>query len=184
MVTPSALARQSSEIRLSQADDYLATLATARDADAPRGTLDAGSLNLQVQALNLAGQVRFGLPAAGPGQRQPLGGELNLSAQHIQVADQADPSADALVITPAQLAATGAQSVLLGGVRSGTGATRQVSVGADTVEVNATGVLQAQDLGAGRAPAGERGRRGDAARQRRCRCPPTCNCKAMVPWCG
>ena len=109
-ITPSALARESSEIRVTASQPYFSAAAQRNGDTVPRLAADAGTLNLRTQQLVLQGQLGF----ASSGRS----GELNIASQDIVVSADTSGHGDALVLTPNQINRSGAGSVLLGGVRS------------------------------------------------------------------
>lgn len=142
-VMPKAVAQRYSEIRESQADTFFNNQAAARDLAAPRGTRDGGALNLLATRLSLQGTTLFNPQGDG------LGGELNIASNRILVGDGRDAGPDVLSLDVAQLNATGASSIMLGGLRQGQTATgaRAGQVSASEVVVDTQGqVLSVGDL--------------------------------------
>ncbi|MEN9889895.1 MAG: hypothetical protein RLY78_190, partial [Pseudomonadota bacterium] len=147
-------ARRASEILLTTADSHFADLASAAGQSTPRGSVDAGALNLSASQLTLGARLDFGTDTPTTADaRTPRGGELNIAAPAITLSG--DPLADAgdgsrLVIDIAQLRDSGAASILLGGTRAaatdGSG-TRTVTVRSSDVQVAAGTVLDGGAVG-------------------------------------
>ncbi len=114
-VMSSAVARQRSEIHETSADAYFAQQATAAGAPLPRLPFDAGRLNIVADALSLKGSYDFGHPADALAR----GGELDISAARIRVGGSAPVESGVLSLQAADLNATGASLVVLGGQRGG-----------------------------------------------------------------
>lgn len=129
-VMPKAVAQRYSEIRESQADTFFGDQAAARDLAAPRGARDGGTLNLLATRLSLQGSTLF--KPQGDGQ----GGELNIASNRILVGDGRDAGPDVLSLDVAQLNASGASSLMLGGLRQG-----QTATGARAGQVSASEVI-------------------------------------------
>ena len=139
-VRASTLARTASEIRASNANDYFASAATGGSSAVPRLPIDAGRLDILADQLTLRGRTLF----APPADARARGGEIDIAADRIRVATMA-AAADAGVLTlaPADLNATGAALVVLGGVRNG----GDVAVTARSIEVdNGDAPLRLNDL--------------------------------------
>lgn len=105
------LAKQYSDVREAKADSYFSAVAASRDQTAPLGTAQGGILNLAANRLALEGRTLF-----------KNGGELNIAAERIRVSgDPASeaPDSGALTLSDATLNATGAASIMLGGLREG-----------------------------------------------------------------
>jgi filamentous hemagglutinin family protein len=111
VVTPSAVARQSSEIRTTSANAFFATAAQRDGRETPRLAADAGALNIAAQQLDLAGDIALSASAG-------RGGELNIASERILVAESTVPQDGVLWLTPDQINRAGAASVMLGGVRT------------------------------------------------------------------
>ncbi|MBY0237673.1 MAG: hypothetical protein K2W93_22020, partial [Burkholderiaceae bacterium] len=141
-ITPSAVARKSSEIRSSQADSYFSQQAKREGKDLPPLAIDAGSLNLSAPRMTMQAALNYAHAA------QAGAGELNIGAARLVVSERAELFPDALVLSPQALSASGAGSIMLGGTRAQDAATgqRQAAVSAQTVQIDAGVSLQAADL--------------------------------------
>ena len=118
VVMSSEQARRYSEVDTTSANTYFTNQATYNGHAVPRRPLDAGTFNVQAQALSLP-TLNFSTGTTPSDvSLAARGGDLNISSDHIVVSDTASSSANVLTLTAEQLNATGAQSVLLGGVRS------------------------------------------------------------------
>ncbi len=121
-VSAPAVWKQYSQIDVTSGNSFFAGLAAKAGVAAPRLPVDAGRLSLAIaatdQALRTAADIRFG---TGTGGR---GGQVDIASRKIAVvSDALLPTYGAtlqqtLVLTPRQLAAFGASSILLGGTRT------------------------------------------------------------------
>ncbi len=112
-VLTSAQARAFSEIRQTNANDYFTRQAVAADAAVPRLPGDAGRVNISADQLTLKGAMLFTHADAA------RGGELDISASRILIGSgQAAPSG-VLSLDTADLNATGASLLVIGGRREG-----------------------------------------------------------------
>jgi filamentous hemagglutinin family protein len=148
VVRTSEQAKQLSEVRSQSADTYFADRATFAGAAVARLPQDAGSLRVEANRLALDGSFDFARAAAPAIGRAPRGGEVDLAAKRIVVADASDAAAAAavgtLVLTPAQINNTGATSVVLGGSRAAatsSSATSDATNNTRTLNVTATEVV-------------------------------------------
>ncbi len=160
VVRTSAQAQQLSEVRSQSADSYFAQRAEFAGNAVPRLPQDAGSLRVAANRLTLDGGIDFARAAALALGRAARGGEVDLAANRIVVADASAATASAapgtLVLTPEQINKTGASSVVLGGYRTsaddstGTSATdnaRALTVTATEVLIaNAAVAISVADL--------------------------------------
>lgn len=126
MVMSSQTARRYSEIKTTSLDAYFADKAAFAGVAAPRLAADAGRLAVVAAQAQLDGVIGFA-HAGG------LGGQLDLSSSNIHVGS--GNVANALNISYEQVNKTGADSVVLGGVRQATG-----SDGATLINVTAANV--------------------------------------------
>jgi len=110
----SALAKARSEVHQTDANTYFAAQATAAGVPAPRLPQDAGRVNVSAQQLALKGSTLFNVPAAGT----PLGGELDISADRIRIGTDGTAPTGVLALNAADLNATGAALLVIGGTRS------------------------------------------------------------------
>ena len=141
-VLTSVQAQAFSEIRQTSANAYFASLAAAAGAPVPALPQDAGRVNIAADQLVLKGSTLFAHSATS------LGGELDISAKRIRIASAATGSsagamAGVLTLTTADLNATGAALLVLGGLR--TGSALQTTASAVVVD-NAGETLSAADL--------------------------------------
>ena len=147
-VQPSAQAQLASEIRRTNANDYFSKLALAAEVAAPRVPADAGRLNIAADQLSLRGKTLFALPTDGQGKpdSHARGGELDLSAPNINITALSAEQPGTLKLSPADLNATGASLIVIGGLRGGAAGT-DIAVAAKQVVVDNAGTpLKASDL--------------------------------------
>lgn len=114
LITPSATARKSAEIRVQEGDAYVLARAQREGLPRPAAAIDAGHLNLSAQQLVLSAQLR--LAAADKGQA----GSLAIAAERLRVGmgeRPADLAADTLWLSAQTLAGSGASRLLLGAQR-------------------------------------------------------------------
>jgi filamentous hemagglutinin family protein len=149
-LTPSAVARRSSEVRTTDADTFFAQQAARQGTVAPRLARDAGALNIDALRLALESVNRFAVQDAVSAATAGRGGSLNISSERIHVGAAGAPLVDgALNLSVAQLNATGAYSLMLGGRRgasSDTGTEVQVTAREISVDTGAATALQAGDI--------------------------------------
>ena len=147
-----------SEIDQANANAYFGAQAAAKGVAAPALPTDAGVLAIAAAQLDLKGSTLFTLPTATTTTTTTTGstttttsttttvgrgGELDIAADDIQVGGTAD--AAALSLSPADLNATGASLVVLGGLKDQS--TGNVAVSADKVTIaNAGTPLTINDL--------------------------------------
>ncbi|RZL02100.1 MAG: filamentous hemagglutinin N-terminal domain-containing protein [Rubrivivax sp.] len=132
VVMTSELARRYSEIKTTTADQFFTGQAKAAGTTVPRLAGDAGRLSILADHLLLNGQTSFKHAV------DKRGGQLDIASNHINLGDAGRAaSADALNLSYDQLNQTGADSIMLGGVRQGINANGQVDaqVSAGTVTV-------------------------------------------------
>jgi filamentous hemagglutinin family protein len=145
VLMPSDVARRYSEIKLSNSDTYFADKASTAGVAAPRLSADAGRLSVVANQLLMNGAIQFDHAA---GSR---GGQLDIASDSIHVGGTA--AAGALNLSYAQLNATGAESIVLGGVRKTTASDGTVSVAVSAskvvvdAEADASGAAQALSVG-------------------------------------
>ena len=113
-LSSTALAKTRSEVHQTDANTYFTTQATAADALAPRLPQDAGRVNVGAQQLALKGSTLFNVPGAG----KPLGGELDIAADRIRIGTDGTAPPGVLSLDVADLNATGAALLVIGGTRS------------------------------------------------------------------
>jgi filamentous hemagglutinin family protein len=138
-ITPTAVARKSSEIRDASATPFFTALAADAGTAVPRVPIDAGALTLTAQSANLAADIRFeGAAATEEGSAAGRGGDLQVVADRIRVVDtEVVAMPGELVLQASQLSASGAATLILGGQRSGVdGLTQPLTVGATRVVVD------------------------------------------------
>lgn len=129
-----------SEIKTTTFDDLLNAKAARQGVAPARRAVDAGTLNIAAQKINLEGDLAFGRLSGG------RGGELNISSSKIQVGgalSEAQVAAkDTLLLNVAQLNRTGVDSLLVGGQRA-----KQAADGSRLIDVKASEVTLANDAG-------------------------------------
>ena len=141
-VMGSTLARSYSEIHETGANAYFSQRATATATPLPRLPFDAGRLDIVADALSLKGSYDF----SHPGDALARGGEIDISAARIRVGSSEAAEAGVLSLQTADLNATGASLVLLGG-RRGAGSGAAISVAASEVVIdNGAETLKVADL--------------------------------------
>lgn len=127
-----------SEVKTTTFDDLLNAKASRQGVAPGRRAVDAGTLNIAAQKVNLEGELAFDRLSGG------RGGELNISSNKIQVGGaltQAQLNAkDTLLLDVAQLNRTGVDSLLIGGLRSS-----QAADGSRLIDVRASEVTLAND---------------------------------------
>jgi filamentous hemagglutinin family protein len=130
-VMTSAQARRYSEVRETDLDTYMVNNAIKAGTSLPALMGDAGRLSVLANKLELAAQIQFNHLS------QYRGGQLDIASQSIHVGDT--PIEGALNLSYAQLNASHAESILLGGIRQDAGADgfSAVTVYADDVKVDA-----------------------------------------------
>ena len=142
VVRTSAQAQQLSEVRSQSTDIYFAERANFAGTAVPRLPQDAGSLRVEASRLTLDGGIDFARAAAPAVGRAARGGEVDLAASRIVVADASAAAANVvagtLVLTPEQINKTGATSVVLGGYRSSATATSASTSTDNTRALNVT----------------------------------------------
>jgi filamentous hemagglutinin family protein len=139
-ITPSSVARKSSEIRDASATPFFTALAQDAGTVSPRLPIDAGGLTLSAAQANLAADIDFaGAAASEDGGAAGRGGDLQVVAERVRVVDSASaaPQPGELLLQAAQLSASGAATLLLGAERGGVeGTTDKLIVGAGEVVVD------------------------------------------------
>jgi len=129
-----------SEIKTTTFDDLVNAKAARQGVAPARRAVDAGTLNIAAQKINLEGDLAFGRLSGG------LGGELNISSSKVQVggalSDAQVAAKDTLLLNVAQLNRTGVDSLLVGGQRA-----KQAADGSRLIEVKASEVTLANDAG-------------------------------------
>lgn len=127
-----------SEIKTTTFDDLVNTKAARQGVAPVRRAVDAGTLNIAAQKINLEGDLAFDRLAGG------RGGELNISSDKVQVGGVLTPAQvaaqDTLLLNVAQLNRTGVDSLLIGGLRSS-----QAADGSRLIDVKANEVTLAND---------------------------------------
>uniref|UniRef100_Q07HW0 Filamentous haemagglutinin family outer membrane protein n=1 Tax=Rhodopseudomonas palustris (strain BisA53) TaxID=316055 RepID=Q07HW0_RHOP5 len=132
-VVPSAVVRERAQYDLYSANVALRKGALARDAAVPRLPIDAGQLVLlATRSLNIQGQALMSAPSGG------LGGIVDISTTGNIVVNSAGEggAADTLYIGAAGLNTFGAESLLIGGVRSSTNLGTTVTVETSNIEID------------------------------------------------
>ncbi|HUJ53673.1 MAG TPA: hypothetical protein VLX08_08945, partial [Steroidobacteraceae bacterium] len=140
IVTPASVVLQQAQYEITGANQFFAAQAASSNQPVPRLPEDSGALELIAGAsLSLDGALRAA-PASGG-----LGATVDVSSAQILVTGGASTAAapGTLVISAASLDALGAQSLLLGGERSGGGA---ITTDAQTVTIAGGAALSAPDL--------------------------------------
>lgn len=129
-----------SEIKTTTFDDLVNAKAARQGVAPARRAVDAGTLNIAAQKINLEGDLAFDRLAGG------RGGELNISSSKVQVggalSDAQVAAKDTLLLNVAQLNRTGVDSLLVGGQRA-----KQAADGSRLIEVKASEVTLANDAG-------------------------------------
>lgn len=129
-----------SEIKTTTFDDLVNAKAARQGVAPARRAVDAGTLNIAAQKINLEGDLAFDRLAGG------RGGELNISSSKVQVGgalrDAQVAAKDTLLLNVAQLNRTGVDSLLVGGQRA-----KQAADGSRLIEVKASEVTLANDAG-------------------------------------
>ncbi len=127
-----------SEIKTTTFDDLVNAKAARQGVAPARRAVDAGTLNIAAQKINLEGDLAFDRLAGG------RGGELNISSDKVQVGGALSPAQvaakDTLLLNVAQLNRTGVDSLLIGGLRSS-----QAADGSRLIDVKAKEVTLAND---------------------------------------
>lgn len=127
-----------SEIKTTTFDDLVNAKAARQGVAPARRAVDAGTLNIAAQKINLEGDLAFDRLAGG------RGGELNISSDKVQVGGALTPAQvaaqDTLLLNVAQLNRTGVDSLLIGGLRSS-----QAADGSRLIDVKAKEVTLAND---------------------------------------
>ncbi|WP_058086598.1 filamentous haemagglutinin family protein [Aquabacterium parvum] len=127
-----------SEIKTTTFDDLVNAKAARQGVAPARRAVDAGTLNIAAQKINLEGDLAFDRLAGG------RGGELNISSDKVQVGGVLTPAQvaaqDTLLLNVAQLNRTGVDSLLIGGLRSS-----QAADGSRLIDVKAKEVTLAND---------------------------------------
>ncbi len=141
-VYASALAQRSSEIRKADANDYFGALANAAGTPVPRLPVDAGRLDAVADVQSLKGSFDFSVQD----DARARGGELDISASRIKVVGSAaQGEAGVLTLATADLNATGAALLVIGGARGGDGSRLDVAASEVTVD-NVGQTLQGSDI--------------------------------------
>ncbi len=139
-ITPSEVARKSSEIRDASATPLFTALAQDAGTALPRLPIDAGGLTLSAAQANLAADIDFaGAAASEDGTAAGRGGDLQVVAERVRVVDSASaaPQPGELLLQAAQLSASGAATLLLGAERGAVdGSSERLIVGATEVVVD------------------------------------------------
>lgn len=129
-----------SEIKTTNFDDLVNAKAARQGVAPARRAVDAGTLNIAAQKINLEGDLAFDRLAGG------RGGELNISSSKVQVggtlSDAQVAAKDTLLLDVAQLNRTGVDSLLVGGQRA-----KQAADGSRLIDVKASEVTLANDAG-------------------------------------
>ncbi len=129
-----------SEVKTTTFDDLLNAKAARQGVAPGRRAVDAGTLNIAAQKVNLEGELAFDRLSGG------RGGELNISSNKIQVGGALTPAQlnakDTLLLDVAQLNRTGVDSLLIGGLRAS-----QAADGSRLIDVKASEVTLANDAG-------------------------------------
>jgi hypothetical protein len=128
-ITPSAVARESSEIRTAASTAYLQAEALRKGVDVPRLARDAGTLNVAASQLGLGGQIALGAATGG------RAGDLGIASQAVEIRSIPMSGSTALQLSPEGINASGAGRVIIGGV------SRQEDDGSTVVETVADRVL-------------------------------------------
>lgn len=143
-VMSSEVARRYSEIKTTSLDDFQTAKATKAGTSLPALAKDAGRLSVIANSLQLDGQIQF---AHAAGAR---GGQLDVAAAQIHVGSESGTANGVLNLSYEQLNKVGADSILLGGVRSQAtdGSSTLVSVSSSqlTVDGVAGQALKSADL--------------------------------------
>ncbi|MBC7731436.1 MAG: hypothetical protein H7306_05980, partial [Bacteriovorax sp.] len=140
-VYSSALAKARSEVHQTDANTYFGAQATAAGLPASRLPQDAGRVNVSAQQLALKGSTLFNVPAAG----KPLGGELDISADRIRIGTDGTAPTGVLALNAADLNATGAALLVIGGTRSVDGSQLKTAASEVTLD-NAGQPLKGADV--------------------------------------
>lgn len=152
------------EYRLTDADSFFTQQAVAKDVATPLLPRDAGALSLNATAsLELGASIVRG---TGSGR----GSRVDIGAERIAIVERATGVAGRVELVAADLAALGADSVLIGGARSVQGSTTTIArVDAREIAVDAGTALsvpelllvasETLDIGANASLRGEGGRR-------------------------
>jgi hypothetical protein len=129
-VQSSAVWRQYSEIDQTSGATYFAALAKTGTGN-PRTLVDAGHLVLNaVSTLNLAGTLQ-GTPGTGG-----RGAEVDVSGLNIQILASGETASDGhLGIDASQLTDLGAESILIGGVRTEDASGNSILAAANSIEI-------------------------------------------------
>lgn len=123
-----------------RASEFFAAQAREREVARPRLPQDAGILSIAAsEQLDIEGTLRA---AAGQSGR---GAAVDISAQNLVVSNSAQ-STDAVVVNAEQLSRLGAESLLLGGRRTGAGEGVAIEVPAQRVTIDGDATLAAPEI--------------------------------------
>jgi filamentous hemagglutinin len=140
IVTPASVVLKQAQYETTGANQFFAAQAASNNQPVPRLPQDSGALELIAGAsLSLDGALRAAAASGG------LGATVDISSAQILVTGGAGAAAvpGELVVSAASLDALGAQSLLLGGERSGNGV---ITSDAQTVTVAAGASLNVPDI--------------------------------------
>lgn len=141
-ITPGSYALQEAQYNLTGANSFFTAQASAAKVNTPRLPADAGDLAIRaISAVELQGQLLTNAPTGG------RGATVDLSSQNLIItSDPQSAPAGSVALDPGQLNALGAESILIGGLRSAAVNATNVSMVADTVTVDQGVQLSAQEL--------------------------------------
>ncbi len=142
LVTPGSYALQLASYTTTSANTFFANQAATTGAAVPQLPMDAGTVSITATTSALLDGHIDGSHTA-PGSR---GSALDFSSTDIYVGSAANAPAGYVALDPTQLNTLGADSILLGGTRSGANGGAQVNVGADTVDIGAGSTLTGNEI--------------------------------------
>ena len=135
-VAPQSVVRARAEYDDSLANTFLSASATSHDATAPRLPVDSGQLVLAAtRTMTIQGSVAAQAPAGGRGGLVDISSPVDIYVTSSGVT----APAGALVLNATELNGFGAESLLIGGIRSSTTLGTAVAVKTDNITVNNPG---------------------------------------------
>lgn len=149
VIEPAKTFLAKSGYELTSGSDFYEQRAESRDTAVPRLPVDAGRLSLvSSQAFDLRAALKLGAVRDASGRAIGRAGEFDLSMANMAVVNgwEAAPSGYKAV-SARSLSESGAESILLGGVRSGAGSALTITTTAANVQVLANDApLRAEEL--------------------------------------
>jgi hypothetical protein len=142
-LAPGSIASTEAQYTVTSGNAFFPQQAASAGVAAPRVPNDAGTLAIESTAtLNLNGTLSA---AAGNGG---LGAQVDLAATNLLITSGSDAGANpgTVVLNATQLDDLGAESILLGGLRSFVNGVEQITVQSDSIEVASGAALTAPEL--------------------------------------